>query len=90
MRPTLGTRTTTIRRSLLANLVVLVALTGGTILVASWISGRHTVENMARLLIEPTARRTMTELDRFFGDVRSQVLVGRDRHCRKYMRAFRK
>ena len=70
-------RTTTIRRSLLGNLVVLVALTGGTIVVASWVAGNRAVEGMAKLLIEPTAQRIEAELDRFFGDVRSEVLVGR-------------
>ena len=72
-----GDRITTIRRSLFANLVLLVALTGGTILVASWISGQRTVEDVSKLLIEPTARRTASELDHFFGQVRSEVLVGR-------------
>jgi len=70
-------RTTTIRRSLLGNLVVLVGLTGGAIVVASWVAGDRAVERMARLLIEPTAQRIEAELDRFFGDVRSEVLVGR-------------
>jgi serine phosphatase RsbU (regulator of sigma subunit) len=69
-------RTTTIRRSLLGNLIILVALTGGTILTASWVSGERTVEEFSRLLIEPTIERTSAELNRFFGDVRAQVLVG--------------
>ena len=67
---------TTIRRSLLANLIVLVALTGGTIVVASWVAAERTVEDLSKLLIEPTARRTASELDHFFSDVRAQVLVG--------------
>jgi serine phosphatase RsbU (regulator of sigma subunit) len=72
-----GPRNTTIRRSLLGNLVALVALTGGTILAASWISGERTVEDLSKLLIEPTVQRTAAELDRFFGEVRAETLIGR-------------
>lgn len=70
-------RSTTIRRSLLTNLIMLVALTGGTILIASWVSAERTVEDMSKLLIEPTARRTAAQLDDFFEVVRAQVLVGK-------------
>lgn len=62
---------------MLGNLVALVALTGGAVLIASWVSAERTVEDLARLLIEPTTRRTAAELDRFFGEVRGRVLVGR-------------
>ena len=40
-------------------------------------SGQQTVEDLSKALIEPTTRRTAAELDRFFGEVRSQVLVGK-------------
>jgi len=70
-------RATTIRRSLLANLVLLIVLTGGIILAASWYAGEKTVTDLSKLLIEPTARRTAAELDRFFGDVRAAVMIGR-------------
>ncbi|MFI4917359.1 MAG: PP2C family protein-serine/threonine phosphatase [Phycisphaerales bacterium JB060] len=70
-------RTTTIRRSLLGGLLVLVAVTGGAVLLASWVSAQRTVDDASRMLIGPTARRVDAELDRFFGDVRSRVLVAR-------------
>jgi len=75
--PTRRSRTTSIRRSLLGNLVVLVALTSGAIVLVTWIAGDRTVEAFSRLLLEPTARRTEAQLDRFFGDVRAQTLIGR-------------
>lgn len=67
-----------IRRSMLRNLALLIILTSGTILVASWITGAQAVEDLSRSLIDRTATRTETELDRFFGDVHSNVIIGTD------------
>lgn len=62
----------------MGDLALLVALTGGTILAATWISGSRTIESLSNSLIDQTANRTETELQRFFGTVQSNVLTGRD------------
>lgn len=77
-RVTKRSTTSTIRQSLLGNLVVLVALVGGAVLVVSWVSAERTIEEVSRLLIDPTAKRTAAELDRFFDTLRGEVLIGRD------------
>jgi len=74
----LGQRPTTIRRRLLGDLVLLVLLTGGAILAATWISHARRIEDLSTALIDRTARRTESELQRFFGTVHSNVLTGRD------------
>lgn len=53
-------------------------LTGGTILLATWLVGRGTIEDLSTALIEQTAERTEGELEGFFGTVQAQTLVGRD------------
>lgn len=68
----------TIRRRLMSDLVLLIALAGGAILVATWISGARTIEELSRSLIDRTTRHTEGELKQFFGLVRSNVLTGRD------------
>ncbi len=69
-------RPITIRVSMLRNLSLLIVLTSGTILVATWFAGAQAVEDLSKSLIDRTAARTETELDRFFGAVRSNVLIG--------------
>jgi len=56
---------------------VLVGVTGGAILLATWVSGQRTVSDLSKLLIEPTARRTTAQLDSFFGEIAAQVEIGR-------------
>ena len=74
----LGSRPITIRHSMLRNLSLLIVLTSGTILVATWILGSSAVEDLSKSLIERTATRTETELNRFFGTVQSNVRIGVD------------
>jgi len=71
-------RPTTIRRRLIGDLALLVALTGITILAATWFSGRRTIEDLSTSLIDQTADRTENELHRFFSSVQSHVLIGGD------------
>ncbi len=59
------------------DLLLLIILTGGTILVATWLSGHRTTESLSKSLIDRTANRTEDELQRFFGTVSSNVLTGR-------------
>jgi hypothetical protein len=59
-------------------LALLIVLTSGTILVATWILGSAAVEDLSKSLIEQTASRTDEELDRFFGTVQSNVVIGTD------------
>ena len=59
------------------DLLLLIILTGGTILVATWISGYRTIESLSKSLIDRTASRTEDELQQFFGTVSSNVLTGR-------------
>lgn len=66
-----------IRRRLIADMALLVMLTGVMILAATWISGNRTIERLSSSLIERTAARTNRELDRFFGTVQADVLTGR-------------
>ena len=67
----------TIRRRLLIDLLLLNILIGGTILIATWISGHNTIENLPKSLIDRTSGRTEKELQRFFGILNSNVLTGR-------------
>lgn len=69
-------RSTTIRRSLIGRMALLLAVTGGAIFVATWISAQKTVEDFSGLLIEPMTQRISAELDQFFGDVHHEVLLG--------------
>lgn len=71
-------RPVTIRQSMLRNFAVLILLTSGTILLATWVAGAAAVEDLSKSLIERTATRTETELDRFFGTVQSNVMIGTD------------
>ena len=71
-------RPVTIRQSMLRNFAVLILLTSGTILLATWVAGSAAVEDLSKSLIERTATRTETELDRFFGTVQSNVMIGTD------------
>jgi serine phosphatase RsbU (regulator of sigma subunit) len=68
----------TIYRRLMNDLFLLVLLTGGTILAATWISEAKTIERLSTALIDRTARHTEEELHRFFGTVRANVLSARD------------
>ncbi len=76
--PVFRSRPITIRQSMLRSLALLIALTSGTILVATWILGAAAVEDLSTSLIERTASRTETELDRFFGTVQANVRIGID------------
>jgi hypothetical protein len=78
LTPILSKRPQTIRRRLLSDLVLLLVLAGGTILVATWILGARTIEDLSRSLIDRSARRTESELQQFFGTVHSNVLTTRD------------
>ncbi|TWU06576.1 Phosphoserine phosphatase RsbU [Symmachiella macrocystis] len=60
----------------MTDLVVLLAFTGAVILIATWITGAETIEQLSTSLIERTALRTEGQLQSFFGTVRKQVLVG--------------
>ena len=75
MTPPPPRRTTTIRRRLLTNLFILVTLTGGGVVLVTWIAASRTASRLEELIIAPTAQRTAVELDRFFGDVGSLVLI---------------
>ena len=61
----------------MGDLILLILLTGGTILVATWISGYETIESLSKSLIKRTSNRTEEELQRFFGTVDANVLIGR-------------
>lgn len=63
---------------MLRNLTLLIALTSGTILLATWVLGSSAVEDLSKSLIEQTATRTDEELDRFFGTVQGNVVIGTD------------
>lgn len=67
----------TIRRRLMIDLLLLLVLTGGIILVATWITGYRTIESLSKSLIDQTSNRTEKELQRFFGTLNSNVLAGR-------------
>lgn len=68
---------TTIRRRLISDMAILVALTGAMILAATWYAGNRTIENLSSSLIASTSDRTERELLRFFEPVRANVLSGR-------------
>ncbi len=70
---------TTIRRSLLRNLVLLILLTSGAILVATYFFGvSRTVEEFSESLIRLTADRTEAELKRLFDPVVHNISVARE------------
>ncbi len=71
-------RQTSIRRRLMSDLVLLIVLTGTTILAATWYLGTRTIKELSTSLIDRTARRIESELHDFFGIVQSNVLIGRD------------
>ena len=60
----------------MTDLVVLLAFTGVVILIATWITGAETIEQLSTSLIERTSLRTEGQLQAFFGDVRKKVLTG--------------
>ncbi len=62
----------------MGDLLLLMVLAGGTILLATWVSGARTIEDLSGTLIDRAAQRTESELQRFFGTVQSSVLSARD------------
>ena len=60
------------------DLLLLILLAGSTILVATWISGARTIEDLSTTLIDRTSTRTEQELQRFFGTLQTNVLAARD------------
>lgn len=59
------------------DLVLLVVVSGGTILTVTWFSGARTIEEISTAIIDRTARQTERELQQYFGTVHSNVLTGR-------------
>jgi len=70
-------RSTTIRRSLIRSLLILVALTGGAIFTVTTVGASAMVEDLSVSLIERTAEHTNTELRRFVAPVERAVSVAR-------------
>lgn len=70
-------RPTTIRESLLRNLLLLIVLTTGSILVVIAVAGTRTVRDLSASLIEKTADRTEAELVRFFGTVTAVLNISK-------------
>ncbi len=62
----------------MGDLLLLIVLTGGTILIATWFLGARSIEQLSKTLIDRTTLRTEEQLDGFFGSVSTQVLAGRD------------
>lgn len=59
-------------------MTLLILLTGGTILIATWIAGNATVNDLSKAIIARVADSIEADLETFFGSVRSSVRIGRD------------
>ncbi len=66
-------RTVPIRRSLLANLVIIVLLLGGAILSLTYLGSQRAVRRFSESLIEQTVERVDAQLDGFFDPVTRQL-----------------
>lgn len=62
----------------MGDLGLLIIVAGGTILIATWVVGARTIQELSTSLIDRTAGRLENDLRRFFGTVQSKVLFGRD------------
>lgn len=66
-----------IRHSLVRSLVLLIALTAAALIATTLVVGFRAVDQLSQERIENRTTQTEEELDRFFGIVRDQVLIGR-------------
>ncbi|MHC4448468.1 MAG: cache domain-containing protein [Planctomycetota bacterium] len=62
-------RTVSIRRSLLVNLIVVIALLGGAIMATTFFGARRAVRTLSRALIDRTIDQTEARLEHFFAPV---------------------
>ena len=69
--------TVSIRRSMLVNLVLVIAVLSAGILATTVLGGRRTVRVLSAALISKSIHETETKLDRFFGPVDDSLLVTR-------------
>ncbi len=71
-------RSVSIRRSLLVNLVALVAVLGTAVLATSVIAGRRAVDRLSGALIASALDEAEAELERFFEPVDRELRLARD------------
>ena len=70
-------KTTSIRKSLLYNMVILIVILGGAIMAMSYLASRKTVRTLSGSLINQTIGRVEVELKGFFGSVTDELMLAK-------------
>ena len=73
----IGSRGTSIRRSLLQDIIVVILLLGGGLLMTTFLGTRQAVQALSRSIINQSADKVELALERFFDPVERGVLVAR-------------